>query len=1087
MAERRGTDLTWGQLGEATYDAAEQKWSFLRQPVLPSILQPLKHLEQCLPPAQSFKTDYDPVDPKTRKPKNTIKRDVIRQLPGMAPALPILNELLPTRTEEGADEVRNTASDLIAVGAAQIVGGNQTGHYRDVPVLVSTYGSGGNILRITKPRMVDHSWTDHSDAAIRAFDPENGEHGFWFDGADAIEQVIFASDTEGKQSWLAVRQLACTTILRPYYHSTDPVPQTVPARFGSQYPPSKVEASFVCKIVNEDDLDRKAHVDVAFNPWYPRQFAILDQSGTFRIWDLEGQRRGIRRTIAGKSGHIYDDMAAHNPVPGDAAGAWGRFLWAGNVTTVVVCSKRHLAVFDMRKTKPVRIKCPVIFRNDETEHILEMKRCPTWHDRVVILTTYRLILLKISTEYDPATKSGGVCTLLSCAHYREAHGTSLKLDVKGKDDATTMFLYFPNEPLVSVFRVHEDTAAASPLRLTTDSFFLEQSSKDSASHAKPAALYMHRLARGDNDSGEERSREEEFYQVFAQAADKGLSQTLLAGSSAAKTPTAQRAAYYIIQPPNQSMAVTEKTKGRRSRPKTDSAVDELVVPIVTGYLPTATPLKRKHSYYDFLRQNSVQKTVEEGAKVINAESWYEFATVEKPYHCARTKKCKGHENPREKSCRGRADEDVVMSDCLEKIRAGVEQSKQSEQQGLFTFQSFAGFEKLIEDVDDGASLLKNFVENLHELDDEGSDLAVRLREARIGGLLGFDKDAPVNDELHDLSKIYDQLVDLWLLPLPEETPGPVRLAKERLARTVAAELCLNSLMVQVINRPQLEGEFETQTQHSQHRLSLNERVQSSQQIRSSPPLAITRSGLPTITPEPPSSAPSVDQGPTPHSQLLTPAPSDSRSLAGERAEDPATARLRAYASHVKSQKPLGATRARVLAQWPSEPGSDPNLYVWTIPNLHTSIEEDSDDEAVQRRRKEEDKRRRKTERHLKRQQRQSAWGIPGFSSQPAGGSATVQASQTFLPPGYVSQPTQISVGRKTIGSGTSFGSQGIVSAPQSFGSIGFGGSFTQRDVPRSSQTVGVGSQPMTQPIPGLYGGRQSMGGVHKKKKRKTGF
>ena len=73
-----------------------------------------------------------------------------------------------------------------------------------------------------------------------------------------------------------------------------------------------------------------------------------------------------------------------------------------------------------------------------------------------------------------------------------------------------------------------------------------------------------------------------------------------------------------------------------------------------------------------------------------------------------------------------------------------------------------------------------------------------------------------------------------------------------------------------------------------------------------------------------------------------------------------------------------------------------------------------------------------------------------------------------------------------MGPGTSFGSQGVA-VGQSMGSIGLGGSFTQRDPLASSQTVGVGSQPMTQPIPGVYGGRMSMGGVHKRKKRKTGF
>jgi len=231
------------------------------------------------------------------------------------------------------------------------------------------------------------------------------------------------------------------------------------------------------------------------------------------------------------------------------------------------------------------------------------------------------------------------------------------------------------------------------------------------------------------------------------------------------------------------------------------------------------------------------------------------------------------------------------------------------------------------------------------------------------------------EAMPDLSDIYDKLIGFWVSSLPRKTPGPTRLAKEKLVRSVAAELCLSSLGVFIRDKsitlpkqadPQEDTGFVLPVRNKPN----SPETMDAKSTQNS--LAVPVSSLPTPTPTP--SLPS----------------NDSTASLWELAEDEAIARLRGYTLSIKSQPPLGASRSEILAHWPSAPGADPSKYSWEVSRQSLADGEDinSDQEEALARQREQDRCRRRTEKFLKRQRvntidtASQSLPAPVFGSQP---------------------------------------------------------------------------------------------------------
>ena len=184
---------------------------------------------------------------------------------------------------------------------------------------------------------------------------------------------------------------------------------------------------------------------------------------------------------------------------------------------------------------------------------------------------------------------------------------------------------------------------------------------------------------------------------------------------------------------------------------------------------------------------------------------------------------------------------------------------------------------------------------------------------------------PGNEQL-SITNLYDTILEDWIAPLPAETPVPVRQAKERLARRVAAEVALASTQLRL----------KEEEQHPTSLLSLP-----------SKPADLLHSSFPT----PPQSS-------MPPSSPLFP------EALQPRTSDPLS-RLRRHLriSADSPTTPLPPSVSELLSHW--QPGTDPSTYDWEA--TERAIRPDTDDEEIQEQREEE---RKKKERRERRQRRE---------------------------------------------------------------------------------------------------------------------
>jgi RNA polymerase I-specific transcription initiation factor RRN6 len=178
----------------------------------------------------------------------------------------------------------------------------------------------------------------------------------------------------------------------------------------------------------------RPHADICFNPWYIRQFALVDQRGYWSVWDCEGQKtkRTTYRATVGRSGHIFDDIqrdeAAKLTYKSDG---WGQILWVGSVSTLLVADRRHLALFDL-KSKPRRLNSPELVPRNSTGCILQVRRSVAELDQVFVLTTSRIFLLKVksaSENFEPGVGDAGAIIILSCPHFRDSEDETVKIEL----------------------------------------------------------------------------------------------------------------------------------------------------------------------------------------------------------------------------------------------------------------------------------------------------------------------------------------------------------------------------------------------------------------------------------------------------------------------------------------------------------------------------------------------------------------------------------------------------------------------------------------------------------------------------------
>ena len=223
--------------------------------------------------------------------------------------------------------------------------------------------------------------------------------------------------------------------------------------------------------------------------------------------------------------------------------------------------------------------------------------------------------------------------------------------------------------------------------------------------------------------------------------------------------------------------------------------------------------------------------------------------------------------------------------------------------------------------------------------DEGSQIIVsNVLSLKLQTALGIS-------DTTDLSSIYENLIQTWIVPLSRQIPGRVRIVLEKLLRDMTGQICLASYAMRINSTTrgnEEKGQPESLEAGARFVLPLRRRASANSLGKGKERLDAV-SSPPTV-----SSQMSEDAGfmPLPAFTILpTPEPTPSlrsrssvSSLAGS--EDPASQRLRAYAS-LTPQPALPANLANLLGHW--QVGVDPAKYDWETAQQATITEDGNKD------------------------------------------------------------------------------------------------------------------------------------------------
>lgn len=329
-------------------------------------------------------------------------------------------------------DTATTYGQLLAVGGA-VDADHQTQH-RTHPVIAIPWGEAGHVLRFIRPQTEYRGWGTHSALRLSLWNAAAGDIGYWVGIGGTIRQITFANDGNVLGTLLAARQDSTITIFRPTYHK-QLVRAEMPGGYDKQYPPSRLSANPVAVLDTETSGSRR-YADVSFNPFYTRQLGVVDDFGRWSIWDIEGRMRkgATLELVLGKTGGIYDDFVPNSREQKlDTMDGWHRILWATNVSTIVVCNRCHIAVFDV-KSIPTRLPSPGSLSTGVNNWILDIKQSPVDSGQIFILTTARVFWIEVIAAGQKEAHEAGIRVILSYRHFRDVSDETLSLTVLEEDE-----------------------------------------------------------------------------------------------------------------------------------------------------------------------------------------------------------------------------------------------------------------------------------------------------------------------------------------------------------------------------------------------------------------------------------------------------------------------------------------------------------------------------------------------------------------------------------------------------------------------------------------------------------------------------
>ncbi|KAH6683273.1 RNA polymerase I-specific transcription initiation factor RRN6-like protein [Halenospora varia] len=949
-----GITLSYGHPGRASYDIEGKKWKFTSNQNDEHHIRQLQHFKEHIP-ASLLKVPVDGETPSATSKKQL--RHLMKARPEVFPG----NEIAANLAKPNPiPQPEAGLGNLLSWGRAY-----ENKHLSTI--LATSCGDAGHVLRLIKCRQHRRGWESGRGAAyLTLTDPELWEQGFWTGGGGTIRQVVFAEGDRDSNTWLAVCQATVSTIFRPYFGHVQPA--FTPSGLEGLYPPSRLNANPVATLTAEKSI-LKDHVDVSFNPWYARQFTLIDSEGKWCICDIEGPptRLSPQKISLGKRGCISD---GYQPPPNQRlseldSDGWHRIFWACNINTIVVCSRWHIAVFDT-KTKPRRLRS-IEFSPTNPDQILDVKRSPTSDHQIFVLTGSRIFWIEITAAGEEDEAHAGSKVLLSYYHFRSASSENLQLAVL--DDPNISVLITSNaSPLVNVFGFFKHPGTQTTPASWQGSFLLERD----ATHGEAISLLSTSFVAapltpgvGVNSSYVEKGIR--YLQVWALLDDLSISSSLcvLHHHSLGASRLSQR--WLSVPNIQQKLSYRHVRSGNR-------ATDSFLAPDSLGgevYSQSAAAISRYHQIAALEKRHDDPRLRVDWRSMFKQVFNYEDIN-----------------NQAEQSGIRSSDSISTFSSILSSYTSKLKEGRENSHLPLSSLLELSDQKSFPEEFDAATVALSEYLHSLQEEHGLGEPSLLLVSDlVRVPGMI-FAASETSNEP--DFLRFYDYLVESWM-SLPQQTPIKTRLFKYNMIRQIAIQLSLSSIGISFCEKA-AEGDVVIRSQSSRD----------TESIAGSHDVFERDSLLQDYSPEMTSESsqglhlglPSPSQTPSLYSRTTA---SDS-----EPVEDPAVVRLRQYAVSIKSR--LNPGQSRLLSKW--TPGGDPSEYRWK--EQEPSLEESGDDDGRKKRR-EDTRRRKRAEAFLNRERAK----LCTTESQPAyvpTGSQPVVSGQAFSSQPVVEIPMTQPVG-----------------------------------------------------------------------------
>ncbi|KAL1591429.1 hypothetical protein SLS60_012042 [Paraconiothyrium brasiliense] len=911
MTDDLPNDLNTGHFGIPAYDLANSRWAFLRTFIGASFRQ-IDQWRTIIPAAIHF--PY-PRIPRSLRNARQATKSITRDFPELVPATEHISEL---EVVSAAATAAVSAHDA-AIGQLMSFGTITPPAARTHlarPVVALAAGEGGNILRLQLLSKEKRGWgTGATSDSLCYLDclSWKGDCGFWNQDAAAIQQVCFAQ-SEKPGSFLAVRLPQRVALFRPVYHDR---PTAAANSRLYALPPSVIEIRPFHSVWT-GDTGNIPHADVAFNPHYHRQLAIIDQNSSWSVWDIDGSRRSyiVRRAASGTmpiEGNRNEEMAE---ALGDwKEDGWARIIWVGDANTLLISSRKRIELINLKQ--PTRsLNMPQVIdwnstKNHPKSRILDVKRHPLLDEKqFFVLTSARLCLFSLTSLSDgPRVDHGNTDAdiILSWTHFRATEDTTLQLYTQSiSAEETVVFIYSRLNALVTVYRLVKQPSTAAPYRsfgpntLRLDEFDNPHGSK-LINHFSIARLdFRDSTETARSIGGDYKGRGVQFYQLSAFFDDYSVAQTLLCSLDHDFN---EGVLDDVI---STSWATSVRPIVFRSAGVVDSDDDDFVEP--DGVPGSKEPLL-KPSFQQPKWHKQVTGRVPRD--VFNFTGLYEAISLNKPFPLHHTS-----DSP----------EMIEMATLVEEITWRLAREENVEPFALGTLQEYAEATVTVDDIDDTSAKLQEIC-----LKDRHAS-SLQLRRIASDSVLGFG--AEKTQEPSSMSSIYELVLQNWLVPLPGMIPARIRKNKERMARRLAIGLTLASTRV----RPCSDGAVQTITQPDPRQY-----------------IAVARSSSP-----PQYSSQSDRQSQSAQAGYSTLLPSSAR------LDNPLTRLSKNL--HITTITPLEVHPSinQVLSHW--QLGDDPSSYDWEASERAFAEEiELMQEEGTQKRR---ERARRKKERQAKRQKKE---------------------------------------------------------------------------------------------------------------------